>query len=871
MTSATHQFNPNDQQVVRETARQYVADYPDLHDMARRAAQRIIFKRTGKRLDPETVYWHRFSGAVSSPRTFSGWEHAGKPVESMTLIELLMRRFTPQDQVSTDELSMYGGFYTDRADHGIFNDNNEVPLLARDVLADFWALDFSVGYQQKRERFWRDHDQTFCVLAKAEYLAAAGRSLRDGQISIANFDALIDGMLGEGIASPTRALLQAPVRSTTKNTFHWLDIGGFKARDILRMVDEHGAQTLYVPGELTPFHRFAGAREVFDWVKARFASTATREAARNHFLRSSVDLPTRIAAFDQLIDRLLVREWEEGRVLVNQINDPIPGDPFEYLRDNAKEDMAADARVLLTSNTELRKKIWMGYLDAFVRVSGNLALLGWPIALAVIGASAVNIGLNIDQAFSGKTAAQRKAGVLGAIVNAIYLAFNLPLLTGSARAAVRGADEAVSSPTPVSQEPAVDALANLNGNHLTLDGVTPQATTGRWRGIQQLANGETWITLGGLPYRVLFDESLPGWKVVDPQNPFAFSSGPPVFLNPHGEWEQVTRTGLAGGAPFDVPLGSSVQPTSTAYGVTGSTFWDHYMLINVYEEKHLAEAAIARQESVMDIYRMEPEEEVVTDSEGEEVHIDPWDATHRVFRTPDATFHGPNIRRYTDDGGIYNQYLRTGTVYEDAEHPGLATTAEQVEDIRRFVDDIGTLGFNNDVTLYRGGSGERSTSGQFFRSGRVQVGDVLTNTDIASFSENPYQARTFASNQAGANAVSITAPVTFDDSSVVFELPAKQYLNATPIAPFSTSPGEAESVFLPGRYFQIAQLDEVRGAFYRFMRVRIKEVSAPVAGRQLLNMRTGEPFSRAAYSALLGPKGTSLVDRFFPQMLTSQV
>ena len=61
------------------------------------------------------------------------------------MIELLMRRFTPQDQVSTDELSMYGGFYTDRADHGIFNEANEVPLLARDVLADFWGLDFSAG------------------------------------------------------------------------------------------------------------------------------------------------------------------------------------------------------------------------------------------------------------------------------------------------------------------------------------------------------------------------------------------------------------------------------------------------------------------------------------------------------------------------------------------------------------------------------------------------------------------------------------------------------------------------------------------------------------------------------------------------------
>ncbi|WP_024695720.1 DUF6543 domain-containing protein [Pseudomonas syringae] len=863
MTSQTTHPLPTDQEQLRKKAHDYVVAYPDLYDMAWRAARGVLFKRTGKWLDPEAVYWHRFSGAVSSPHTFTGWEHVGTPVESMTIVELLIRRFSPQDHVASDELSSYGGFYTVKADHGRFNETNEVRVLAQDVLNDFWALDFSVAYQRTLDEFWRLNEHTFGVLAKARYLAAAGRCKQSGQISATDFEVLVSLVLDEHSDTPTLACLGAGIRSGAKASVHWLDIGGFKARDILRIVGEQGVQMLYMPGEVNPFHRFEDHQALIDWLKARFANAQTHSEMRGHFVRPAADRQTPDVTFDACIAHLLSHDGQTGRSLVNQIKEAIPGDPFDYLRDVAREEMRADAHALLTSNTEVRKRIAMGYLDAFVHVAGNLALLGWPVALAVVGASAFNLGLNIDQALRGRTPAQRKAGVLGAICNAIYLAFNLPLLAQSSRAVTGMAEPAPATST-------TDTLSNLNGNQLALEGVTPITADGRLRGIYQLANGETWIQRSGLFYRVRYSEPLQGWQVIDPHNPFAFFSGPVVVLDAQGEWQAIGSPGLSGGAPQEV-LPDVIEPSSSPrYATTTSTFWDHYMLINVYDEKHLAEAAIARQEAVMDIFRMEPGEEVVSDSEGEDVHIDLWGAKHRVFKTHEAMFYGQSIRRYTDNGGLYNQYLRTGTVFEDGQPPGMASVAEQVEDIKRFVEDVRTLGFNNDVTLYRGGSGERSTSGQFFRSGHVEVGDVLTNTDITSFSENPYQARTFASSQAGDNAVSVSAPVSFDDSSVVFELRAGHYLSATPIAPFSSSPGEAESIFLPGRYFQIEQLDEVQGGFYRFMRVRLKEIFAPVAGRRLLEMRTGEPFSRERYAARLGLAGKPLVDVFFPEAVLPQ-
>jgi len=866
MTSVTTPRQNDDQQQLRKKAHDYVSNYPDLYRMAWRTAHDILFTRTGRRLDPSIVYWHRFSNAVSSPRTFTGWEHAGRPVETMTLVELVVRRFSPQDQVASDELSSYSGFYTVDAGHGLFNETNEVPLLAQDVLRDFWALDFSAVYQRKIEDFWRLNEKTFCVLAKTEYLAAAGRALRDKQISSSDFELLTGVILGHESDTPTLSVLQGPTQRSVKVSIHWLDIGGIKARDILRIVGEHGQQILYVPGDSRPFQLFSAPRELFDWLKTRLSSAHMRSETCRHFLRSSAE-QARVTELDRCVDTLLAHDWETGQGLINQVGETIPGDAFDYLRDVAREDMRADAHALLTSNVELRKRIWMGYLDAFLQVAGNLALLGWPVALAVVGAGTFNLGLNLDQAFTGRTAAQRRAGVLGSICNAVYVAFNLPLLAGPMRAGRRVITSSGHG-SFTHQVPPIEDLSNWNGNQVSLEASATTESTGRLRGIHQLANGETWIQLDGLFYRVRFNESLQRWQVIDPQNPFAFASGPAVALDEHGNWRQLARFGLTGGAPLDTPLHATVQSSSSSYGVTGSAFWDHYMLINVYDEKSVAEAAIGRQEAVMDIFRMEPGEEVTTDAEGEDVHIDPWGAKHRVFKTHEAMFHAQSIRLYTDDGAIYNQYLRTGTVFEYSEQPGMATVAEQVEDIKRFVEDVSTLGFNNDVTLYRGGSGERGTSGLFFRSGDVSVGDVLVNTDVTSFSENPYQARTFASSQAGNNAAAVSAPLTFDDTSVVFELPAGQYLKATPIAPFSSNPEEAETLFLPGCYFRIDQLDEVQGAFYRFMRVRISEIPAPVAGRKLLEMRTGEAFSRERYAARLGLAGKSLVGVFFPEALS---
>ncbi|HEY0290045.1 MAG TPA: hypothetical protein VGC62_24065 [Pseudomonas sp.] len=184
--------------------------------------------------------------------------------------------------------------------------------------------------------------------------------------------------------------------------------------------------------------------------------------------------------------------------------------------------------------------------------------------------------------------------------------------------------------------------------------------------------------------------------------------------------------------------------------------------------------------------------------------------------------------------------------------------------IEALADDLEQVGLDRSVTLYRGGSGERGTSGETFRKGVIKSGDTLVNTDITSFSENPYVARNFANSRGGEVSIKATDLGTFDETSIIYVIEANNHFGAIPIAPFASGSKEAESVFLPGHYFRVESIEEVVGSNYRFIQLQMKEIDASQASGGVYDLRTGEAFSREAYAARLGPDATSLVDRFFP-------
>ncbi len=318
-------------------------------------------------------------------------------------------------------------------------------------------------------------------------------------------------------------------------------------------------------------------------------------ADRNHMSENLTDLMNR-----------LVSTWgHSDHQMINRSNVAITGDAFTWLSESTRMSMVAEAHLALTSNSDLRKKLWIGYLSAGLKVFGPMAAVGWPFALPLIGASIANMGLNIDQAVNGTTATERKAGVTGAVLNAIDIVFNIPFLisTGAhlevgpqvefAEAEeMRGLIEFTSADTPflppVDQPPvtAVDPQATVElTNEIPIE-TTPasteqlsttaarpgssapqippryrcnellghrsvEAAPGKYEGIYRLDKEPGYaIEMDGAAYYVRYfadSEDAGNWAIVNPERPNQFAYSLPVRLGRNGTWERIPALRLRGG------------------------------------------------------------------------------------------------------------------------------------------------------------------------------------------------------------------------------------------------------------------------------------------------------------------------------------
>lgn len=419
--------NASDRDQLKATAATLIRACPELHAEARLVAREILGRYGLPTTDPETVYYHRFNSAQSNSNTFTGWEHRNEqPHASLTLVQLVIHRFLVTDQDNADLLDVNGGFYSAGPEHQNFDQTNEVRLHGNEVLNDLWRINFSERYHRTLDAFWADFSEDFRSLAKCNFLNKAVLARDKRQLSDADFHTVIKATCSPLTWPVSLATLRSETPTDAGLKVCKLSIADYVAIDILCIGDPAGRQIIYVPGDDEAFHTCETPRDLHWWVLIRMNDKASRTALLMHF-----QLSDRQAINDEITPLMnrMVGAW--GKADYNQVNRRcrvIQGDAFSALRDSTREALLAEAEISLTSNGQMRQQLWLGYLTAGLRAFGPLSLLGWPIALPVIGASLSAMGLNIDKAANAKTSAERKDAVIDAVLAGINTLFNLPLL-----------------------------------------------------------------------------------------------------------------------------------------------------------------------------------------------------------------------------------------------------------------------------------------------------------------------------------------------------------------------------------------------------------------------------------------------------------
>ncbi|MFU2329828.1 membrane-targeted effector domain-containing toxin [Pseudomonas sp. NFX98] len=582
--------NAADKAALKAIATTIIQTCPSLQDTAHEVAADLLKKYAITGLDPDKVYFHRFDAAQSSSKAFTGWEHVhATPTSTMTLTQLVIHRFRVADQDNADLLDVYGGFYTVGPHADTYNETNEVRLHGNEVLKYFWSINFSSLYNERLTHFWDKSGGDFRTLAKCNFLIKAVQARDKRLLSDEDFQFLTQAAIGSLTWPVSLQMLQAQHPCT--GSVRTLDVAGYVAISALRFVAPKGRQIVYLPGETEAFKVLETATDMHFWMLLQMNKKEQRRPFMTHF--SQADRQEIDENFADLLNRLVSTWSKYDHHLINQKNQIITGDAFSWLRDSTKDAMFAEAELSLTSNGDIRKKLWLGYLSAGVKVFGPMAVVGWPVALPVIGASIASIGLNIDQAVNAKTAAERKAGILGAVLSGIDLLFNLLVLKGpgsleeigpqiEAAEAKEMADliESTQSgegtgatPHETVEETQIasglpkDSTSSVPDNFKVDQSLGDDSLVrepGKFQGIHQLAsNPSTAITLNDSAYYVRYESDLNGrghWAIIDPANPNAFKGSIPVRLSAEGKWEVIPRLGLQGGMDVPSAAGPTIEP-----------------------------------------------------------------------------------------------------------------------------------------------------------------------------------------------------------------------------------------------------------------------------------------------------------------------
>ena len=513
-------------------ARRTLQAMPDLQARGCQYMRNQVERLIGQRINPDRVYLHYFTGAQSSTQTFSGWQHVGQPVRSLTLSQLALANFTAGDEGSwPGDLDSYAGIYSEgpgsARGYGV---HNELRLLPSRLMALDWAADFYSGYLAALESFWNNHGRDYRALLKGRFIATCRAECRQGRLSRTDYQALV-AFAGLGLdlmSSVTLAQLRTQHQRSGAGSVKIFDLYGYASTDIVHFELGNKRQFLYIPAlDNATLIGFDSPEQLRSWVVGQAQEGTARSALAAHFSLYLRQDGTTFSGVDSALSGLAEGRWRPaGTVDRNDV--PITTDLFDLLLAQIQERQRRDADTLTTSNGELNEQLWIAALSAFSQVALPMVPVGWPVGLASALAGAALLGLGIDQTINADTLAARKQEAWTSFFATLDMLF-------SAAGEPLDVDDPFALPVPALIEQPYSVPAQILEAH-TVDA----------DGVYRLDNTAWYVRMGNQVYRIAVTSVDQQVRVIRPQGQ---TTDALFLLRRVGTSEQWQRLGLSGGQP----------------------------------------------------------------------------------------------------------------------------------------------------------------------------------------------------------------------------------------------------------------------------------------------------------------------------------
>lgn len=336
------------------------------------------------------------------------------PSDPLTIVEHL-----PEPGVFDNgaHFSVFNGLFR-RTTPARYDSTTHLPVDVEAMQQFIWNLDFYKRFTTMLDGYWNKANDTHRQTLQISFIAACNKQVQEGSLSDA----------GRQLAWQAAGIMQ----SVPGLEIRALNVYGYTATDLIYIATPAQQKVLlYVPGNASPFHEFDDMAGLKTWFGDQCADAEKRQSLRQHFKLADTPDGLDFSGLDTALDGLgtypafhhrspnrsgftVDGPWPPAEYVnyrPHKYSPLLEGELFAALTLRQRKRSYADADFIITSEAQVTKARWRGYLVTSINLLAPLAIVV-PELIPLLAVGGIGqFGLGLDQAINGKTLDEKDDGV----------------------------------------------------------------------------------------------------------------------------------------------------------------------------------------------------------------------------------------------------------------------------------------------------------------------------------------------------------------------------------------------------------------------------------------------------------------------------